>query len=364
MNSSQRQTRMRQTSPQWMFEQMALEHRPRFAFERGADFKAWKTEALPRVLETLGRFPARVAPDPILISEGEMRGVKQQRWLLDVAPHASVVLLVNRPLIDEKHFVDESACEARPTILCWHGHGQFGKDSVMGNDSSPERQAEIARHNTDYGLQMARAGFVTFALDWMGNGDRDDEFAHGLNLAKGRDWCNLYYLHATMLGMTNLGINVSHARAATDFVATLPFVDESQLGVMGLSGGGTLALWSALVDERFRAAEIICYSDLWAAFGFRDTNYCGSQVAPGLFQLVDLPDLQGLLAPRPLLIDIGLLDECFTIDTASQCFARLEPIYEAANARHNLELDVFAGGHAWGGGRSVDFFTRHLGGAR
>ena len=64
--------------------------------------------------------------------------------------------------------------------------------------------------------------------------------------------------------------------------------------VMGLSGGGTMTLWMALGDERFRAAEIICYSDLWAAFGIRDINYCGMQVAPGLFKLVDLPDLQGL----------------------------------------------------------------------
>ena len=40
------------------------------------------------------------------------------------------------------------------------------------------------------------------------------------------------------------------------------------------------------------------------------------QVAPGLFALVDLPDLQGLLAPKPLLLDVGLYDTCFLADTA------------------------------------------------
>ena len=129
---------------------------------------------------------------------------------------------------------------------------------------------------------------------------------------------------------------------------------------MGLSGGGTMTVWTALTDERFKAVEVICYSDLWAHFGFRDTNYCGMQVAPGLFNLVDLPDLQGLIAPKPLLVDIGANDDCFKSETALTCFAQVEKIYEAAGARDNLELDLFPGGHGWGGNKSVAFFNKHL----
>ena len=74
---------------------------------------------------------------------------------------------------------------------------------------------------------------------------------------------------------------------ATDVVTKLPFVNSKKVGVMGLSGGGTMSLWMSLCDKRFKASEIICYSDLWEAFGMRDNNYCGMQVAPGLYQLVD-----------------------------------------------------------------------------
>lgn len=344
---------MRQTSPQYMFEQMALEHRPQFSFESGRDWASWKSEALPLVRATLGDFPPRVPAAPLLIALWESDGLKQQRWLIDVAPHASVVLHINFPL-------DLKDDEKRPPILCWHGHGRFGKDSVMGNESSIERKAEVGLHNYDYGRQMAQAGFITFAIDWMGAGDRNDSTIHHLSHNAGRDWCNLYYLHATLLGMTNLGINIAHGIAATDFVLSLPNVDSENLGVMGLSGGGTMTLWSALCDERIKATEIICYSDLWAAFGFRDLNYCGMQVAPGLHSLVDVPDLQGLLAPRPLLIDIGLLDDCFKIETSSQCFERLSQIYDAANASAHLELDLFPDNHGWGGNKSRAFFNRHL----
>ena len=121
-----------------------------------------------------------------------------------------------------------------------------------------------------------------------------------------------------------------------------------------------MALWSTLCDERFRAVEIICYSDLWAHFGFRDLNYCGMQVAPGLFKLVDLPDLQGLLAPRPLLVDIGTYDTCFKVDTAMSCYEKVKRIYTATGAQHVIELDLFPGEHGWGGNRSEEFFRRHL----
>ena len=85
------------------------------------------------------------------------------------------------------------------------------------------------------------------------------------------------------------------------------------------------------------------------------------QVAPGLYKLVDLPDLQGLLAPQPLLIDVGANDNCFRVDTAMACYKRLEKIYAAGGASESLELDCFAGPHAWGANKSLTFFSRHLG---
>jgi hypothetical protein len=62
-----------------------------------------------------------------------------------------------------------------PAILCWHGHGPFGKEALMGNDSSPELRDHVQRLNYNYGHQMAKAGFITFAIDWMGMGERRED---------------------------------------------------------------------------------------------------------------------------------------------------------------------------------------------
>ena len=158
----------------------------------------------------------------------------------------------------------------------------------------------------------------------------------------------------------SISINVTHGQAATDFVTSLPQVDGDRLGVMGLSGGGTMTLWMTLCDDRFRASEIMCYSDLWSVFGVRDNNYCGMQVAPSLFKLVDLPDVQGLIAPQPLLIDIGANDTCFKVDTALACYRQVEKIYSAAGASDRLELDLHPGEHGWGDNLAEGFFKRHL----
>jgi hypothetical protein len=83
-------------------------------------------------------------------------------------------------------------------------------------------------------------------------------------------------------------------------------------------------------------------------------------MTPGLFDLCDVPDLQGLIAHRPLLVEVGISDNCFLADDAMSCYREVEKIYSAAGARERLELDLFQGGHAWGANKSVDFFRKHL----
>jgi hypothetical protein len=340
-----------------MFFQMALNHKPELAFDGSTedDFRSWKKEAYPRVLATLGDFPKRVPLNPQLLAEWEHDDLIKQRWVIDVGEYISAALVVAMPK-------GLRAGEKRPGILCWHGHGRYGKEPVMGNDTSPGMLEDIQRMNYNYGHQMAKAGFVTFGIDWIGAGERnDDKWPNSISRDPEKDnWCDKYYLNATMLGMTSLSINITHGMAAVDFACTLSQVDPERLGVMGLSGGGTMTLWSAYCDERLKAAEIICYSDVFPVFLIRDLNACGMQVAPGLFKLANLHDIQGLLAPKPLLIDIGVYDTCFHVDTALECYRNVERIYKAAGASDRLELDYFPGEHQWGGNKSREFFGKYL----
>src|SRR3954447_8636393 len=337
------------------FRERAARHRPRYRYA-GQPFGQWQAELGAAVRATLGRMPDRVPLNPEIQAEWREDGVIKRRVLIDVEGGLSAVAYVFRP---------ESARGRLPGILACHGHGPFGKEAVMGNRSSSQLAAEVMNHNYDYGLQMAQAGFAVIAIDWRGFGERDDRRKPNFSDVDGqlphkRDLCNLHYLRAGILGMTVLGMDVHDGMCALDYLCQQDFVDPTRIGAMGLSFGGTMTTWLSICDPRVKAADVICYSDRFADFGMRDANFCGSQITPGLYELCDVPDLQGLIAPRPLLVEIGSFDECFKVDSAMSCFREVEKIYTARGVRERLELDLFEGGHRWGGNKSVEFFRKHL----
>lgn len=336
------------------FNALAAAHQPRYRFQGGGreDWQRWASQLRAELLASLGQMPPRVPLNPQILVEWREDGVIKQRLIFDVEAGLSVTAYLFRP---------DNVDGPLPGILACHGHGPFGKEPVMGNESSPELKANISVHHYDYGWQMAKAGFAVMAIDFRGFGERDDRRKpHFHDVTWGRDQCNVHALREELLGRTLLGMNLYDAKCALDYLAQQSFIDPGRLGVMGLSFGGTMATWIALADERIKAADIICYSARFADFAMRAADFCGSQITPGLYALCDVPDLQGLIAPRPLLVEIGVHDEIFRIDSAMSCYHEVEKIYAAAGAPEKLELDLFAGGHRWGGNTSVEFFRRSL----
>lgn len=336
------------------FNSVSQEHAPRFRFcgSTPQDWQKWQGDLRPAAIASLGRMPAKVPLNAQVQAEWTEGGLLKQRIIFDVEKHLSAVAYLFRPA---------DARGKLPGILACHGHGPYGKDSVMGNAGTPDKAAKIQGHNYAYGLAMAKAGFAVIAIDWRGFGERDDKRKpNWSDNYYETDPCSAHYLRATVLGQTVLGMDVHDGMAAIDLLCQQEFVDADRIGVMGLSFGGTMTTWMSIVDSRIKAADIICYSDRFADFCMRDNNACGSQVTPGLYELCDLPDLHGLIAPRPLLVEIGAYDDCFMVDSAISCFREVQKIYSAAGAAGRLELDLFEGGHAWGANKSVAFFGKNL----
>jgi len=311
------------------------------------DWAAWEKTARAMFFELLGEFPQRVDLAPDVVYSVEEDGLTRQRVVFDSEEHMSVPCVVLRP-------ADMPEDRSGAAIICSHGHGPYGKEPVAGNRSSPGIEASRTEHNYSYGEQMARRGFLTICPDLRVFGER------GGNAYPGRDPCNIHFLRGAVLGIYTLTLNIWDIQRCVDYLETRPEVDPGRIGMMGLSQGGTMTTFASAAEPRIRAADIIGYVNPWERFGVNRAQFCGSQIVPSIFRHFDTSDIAGLIAPRPLLIEMGVHDTCFPIEDLLDGFRHLQTIYQAAGAGDRLEADVHPGGHAFAGNKAFDFFERNL----
>jgi hypothetical protein len=329
------------------------------AYHEGDDFETWKAQFKAKILDLLGTFPDSVPLNPEVIEEvvvddfadAGIPAFTQQKLVYDSELYASVVayLLVPR---------DIEPGERRPAILNAHGHGS-GKSEMVGLDPKCYAPGSDAPTVSAAALHLVKEGFVVLVPDWRPFGERllDPDFARA-----GRDPCNVAYMGFGYFGYNLLALNIWDARRSLDLLETLPFVDSSRIGMVGLSYGGTMTTFVTALDERIKAAVVSGYcSTLNDALSLRSKgNYCGSQYLPGLLQWGDIPDVLGLIAPRPLLIESGSLDDCFIIEDTTRAYNHLREIYAAAGAIDNLDRDIAEVPHQYVFHKLVPFLQNHL----
>jgi dienelactone hydrolase len=337
------------------FNQLAAERRPTLTFsgETTADWQSWRDQFSAKLRELCGEWPEPVplkAENIYRVDEGEF---VREKVVVDTERHYSVPSYVLVPK-DRRRARDGRL----PAILTLHGHGPFGKEAVAGatDRERPGLAESIAQHNYDYGAQMARAGFLTMSPDSRGFG----ELGPDRHLYEGRDPCNVHFIRGQLLGINLLTLNIWDMMKCIDYLQSRSDVDGDRIGAMGLSWGGTRTTFLAALDERVRAADIICYVTQFEHFAIRDANFCGSQFLANLYRYGDVADVAGLVAPRPLLVESGIYDTCFPVEPVLRAHEHLRRIYRAAGVEERLHIDLFLGGHQFHGPSAQEFFDQHL----
>jgi dienelactone hydrolase len=209
--------------------------------------------------------------------------------------------------------------------------------------------------NADYGLQLVRRGYIVLVPDLRCFGERldwnpEDHYA-----------CDTNLVHAAMAGWNPLAQNIWDLRRSLDVLEQHPLVDPSRLGMIGISYGGTVTLFTAAVDTRVAAAVVSGYFSSWAVSHTMPWNMCGSQIMYGMLGRLEHEDLGALVAPRPMLVESGSRDDLFPVRAATESVRRTRLIYEQLGAGDRLVHDVFEGGHEWHGTEALPFLDRWLG---
>jgi dienelactone hydrolase len=322
---------------QWMRRLAATTHEDPLPEGDPDAFPAWLARRRARLADVLGPMPDRVPPNLETLESVQCDGYRRDKIVFDSEDTMSVPAYL---------LVPDQRTQAGPAVLACHGHGP-GKSQAVGLEHTDAP-------NSDYALQLVNQGYVVMAPDLRCFGERqdwnpEDHYA-----------CDTNLVHAVMAGQNPLAHNVWDLQRCLDVLGDHPLVDPSRLGMVGLSYGGTVTLFTAAVDERVAVAVVSGYFSSWAESHKMPWNMCGSQVAFGMLGRLEHEDLGALIAPRPLLIESGTEDYLFPVAAATESVRRTRLVYDAEGASDRLVHDVFEGEHQWHGSEAVGFLARCL----
>ena len=257
-------------------------------------------------------------------------------------------------------FVPAEARGPLPLVLCPHGHGSGGKWATAGRRDLPGMAETIERHRYDYGVQIARAGFITACPDARGFGERREPA-----LQRPESLLNSSCHHLTLaggpLGLTVQGMWTWDLMRLLDHLAADPRVDARRIGCAGLSGGGMQTLDLAALDTRVKAAV-----DSGYFYGVRESlqianGNCLCNHVPGLWEHFDMGDLGALVAGRNLCIETGDRDALNGVSGLANVESQVaiaRPAFGLLGG--DLLHVVFSGEHRWDGERSIPWLQEKL----
>jgi len=321
----------------------------KFPLDQPATWPGWATQARAKLTELIGlpqpldaqRPALQVRYAPAVVRPGYVR----QFVRFETRPGCEAVGWLLMP---------EKSTGPKPAFICLPGHGR-GIDEIVGLDEHgrDDEQAQSYQHN--FALQCVRQGYATLALEMTGFGHRRDAAARARGA--GASSCMPAAGAALMLGESMVGWRVWDTIRALDFLTTLSDVDSSRIGLMGISGGGTVASYAAALDPRV-ACTMLSGSFCTFRESIFSVMHCIDNYVPGILKWFEVADLAALIAPRPLFCESGSLDDIFPEPGVQQAFAEAKKAYSAMNAADNLALDIFQAGHVFDGRKAFPWISR------
>jgi len=214
-----------------------------------------------------------------------------------------------------------------PAMLALHPTGPQGKLIVAG---------EGTRENRQYGLELAKRGYVVLCPDYPSFGDYTYDFE------------NDRYVSGTMKGIFN------HMRCV-DLLESLDYVDPDKIGVIGHSLGGHNAMFAGVFDQRLKVIVSSCgWTPFHDYYEGDITGWTSPRYMPRLKDVYKLdPDLVpfdfyevvAALAPQPFFSNSPLHDGNFSVEGVKKGIRKAKEIYRLLDNEESLDVRYPDCGH-------------------
>lgn len=306
------------------------------------EYSLWKEEARFKLYNLLGLDKMEQVPllPKILETVVLENGIKREKVLIQSEQDVWIPMYILIPNIQKPK-----------VFICPPGHQGAGKYSVAGCYEIPAVQDAIHKFNYDYGMQVAKLGFVAVCPDCRGFGERRDaQLQSDEEFSFLKSSCFQLSHMAEAIGETVIGMCTWDIMKIIDYVITRVEWDSSNLSCLGFSGGGMQTLYASAMDDRIKNVFISGY-----LYGFKDSlmilnGNCNCNYIPHLWEHYDMGDIASLIAPRPLMIQSCREDHLNGPRGLENVFEQFEIIkrtYSLYEKEENLVHDIQEGGHCW-----------------
>jgi len=234
--------------------------------------------------------------------------------------------------------------ERRPVVVCQHGL-----------EGRPQDVADPSKDNPAYhqfACRLAERGFVTYAPQ---------------NLYIGEDRFRTLQRKANPIKKSLFSIIVPQHQVATDWLASLPFVDPQRIAFYGLSYGGKTAMRVPPLVDHYCLS--ICSADfnewIWKNVSSR-SHY--SYLGTGEYEMVEFDlgntfnyaELAGLIGPQPFMVERGHHDGVAPNEGVAYEFAKVRRLYAQLKIPEATTIEFFEGPHTIHGVGTFEFLHRQL----
>ena len=308
----------------------------------------WQGRARNKLTELLGGFPStRVPLKAQVIGKKEFANYTQEKIVFDSRDRLSVFGYLLLP---------RGRASAIPAVICLPGHGR-GCDDIVGIGPDGVQRNSKSGYAKDFALQVVENGYAAFAIEQLAFGCRRDPASR--KRSPEQSSCQPAAGAALLLGQTMIGWRVWDVMRAIDFLGTRAEIDSSRIATMGISGGGTVSLFAAALDERIKNAVVSGYFNT-----FRDSivsiSHCIDNYVPGILNYFEMYDLAGLIAPRGLFVESGTRDPIFPIQGSRYAYKKAQEIYATFGSQNRLGQEIFEGEHVFNGKGAFEYLKRWL----
>ncbi len=229
----------------------------------------------------------------------------------------------------------------KDAVVCLCGHG-YGARQII-------RQSKRGRYRTinfwdnyqkNFAEALALDGHIVICPEFFGFGE--SRLMCDIHKPFYISSCDTLSHHTLLSGVSVAAIRVYQAMKCADILQKE--YGCSELGCMGISGGGLAALYTACLDERMAKVCVCGYINSFEK-SVLGRWHCPDNYVPGLLTVGEMCDFASALVPRKLMMQFGTKDKLFPVEASREAAENIKKVYEICGVPERFYPTEFAGKH-------------------